>query len=241
MWNSREPLGSSLLSEEVAAAVWLTQILNQQSCYLKVFHLFLWWLKLLNRVHHVEQLLFSSLSFSREAFGYRHSYVNTVQSTRECVCVCSQRVRMWESTRRPFEVLHSLDAPLPRVSSLFEDHVAMIIKAAFFPLQTYGMNMDMIGHQASHVPTPSPPLPSRPVVRFDRPCRLAQSLLPMKLSSRDLRQEPSGEVMKWLAMQLQGDVAKLLSYFINTTCGRALFPWHHLSCSVYFVVCVNVF
>lgn len=45
---------------------------------------------------------------------------------------------------KPFEVPHSLYAPLPHVSSLFEDHVAMIIKGALFRLQTYGMNMDMI-------------------------------------------------------------------------------------------------
>lgn len=52
-------------------------------------------------------------------------------------------IRMWECTRKPFEV-HSLYTPLPHVSSLFEHRVAMIIKAAFFPLQTYGMNMDML-------------------------------------------------------------------------------------------------
>ena len=91
----------------------------------------------------------SFLSFSCEAFGYRHSYVNTVQSTCESVrvCVFAMCIRMWECTQKAFEVPHSLYTPLTHVSSLFEDHVAMIIKAALFPLQTYGMNMDMIWHQ----------------------------------------------------------------------------------------------
>lgn len=61
-----------------------------------------------------------------------------------CVCVFAVCIRMWECTQKPFEVPHSLYTPLPHVSSLFEDHVAMIIKAALFQLQTYGMNMDMI-------------------------------------------------------------------------------------------------
>lgn len=82
----------------------------------------------------------SLLSFSCEPFGNRHTYVNTVQST----CVFAMCIRMWECTQKPFEVPHSLYTPLPHVSSLFEDHVAMIIKAALFRLQTYGMNMDMI-------------------------------------------------------------------------------------------------
>lgn len=43
------------------------------------------------------------------------------------VCVC---VRMWECMLKPFEVL--IHYTLPRVSSLFEDYVAMIIKTASF-------------------------------------------------------------------------------------------------------------
>ncbi len=64
-----------------------------------------------------------------------------------CVCVFALCIRMWDCTQKPFEVPHSLYTPLPHVSSLFEDHVAMIIKAALFPLQTYGMNMDMMWHR----------------------------------------------------------------------------------------------
>ena len=60
-----------------------------------------------------------------------------------CVCVflC---VYGCGSALEPFEVPHSLYTPLPHVSPLFEDHVAMIFKSALLPLQTYGMNMDMI-------------------------------------------------------------------------------------------------
>lgn len=64
-----------------------------------------------------------------------------------CACVFAMCIRMWECTQKPFEVPHSLYTPLPHVSSPFEDHVAMINKVALFPLQTYGMNMDMIWHQ----------------------------------------------------------------------------------------------
>lgn len=96
----------------------------------------------------------SSFSFSCEPFGYRHSYVNTVQSTCQCVCACvclfAMCIRMWECTQKPFEVPHSLYTPLPHVSSLFEGHVAMIIKAALSRLQTYGRNMDVIWHQTFH-------------------------------------------------------------------------------------------
>lgn len=94
-------------------------------------------------VDHVEQLVLLS-HFYCEPLGYRRSCVNTVQSVRAYACVFAMCVRMWECTQKPFEVPHSLYTPLPHVSSLFEDHVAMIIKAALFPLQTYGMNMDMM-------------------------------------------------------------------------------------------------
>lgn len=139
------------------AAVWLTQILNQRPVRFKsrTSCLLLWWLKLQNSV---EQLLFSSLLFSCEPFGYRHSYVNTVQST----CVFATCIRIWDCTQKPFEVPLSLYTPLPHVSSLFEDHVSMIIKAALFPLQTYGMNMDlMMWHQTFYW---HPSIRSRPAV-----------------------------------------------------------------------------
>lgn len=45
---------------------------------------------------------------------------------------------------KPFEVTHSLYIPSLPMSRLFEQHVGMIIKAALFRLQTYGMNMDMM-------------------------------------------------------------------------------------------------
>lgn len=61
-----------------------------------------------------------------------------------CESVCYVYTDVGVHAKKPFEVPHSLYTPLPHVSSLFEDHVAMIIKAALFRLQTYGMNMDMI-------------------------------------------------------------------------------------------------
>lgn len=61
-----------------------------------------------------------------------------------CVCVSVCDVYGCGSARKkPFEVLHSPFTPLPHVSSLFEDCVALIIKDTLFRLQTYGMNMDM--------------------------------------------------------------------------------------------------
>lgn len=99
---------------------------------------------------------------SSESFGYRHSYVNTVQSTCKsvCVCVCLHCVQLWECMQKPFEVPHSPFTPVPHVSSLFEDHVAVMFKDTLIRLQTYGINMDMRWHQA----------------HFAAPCDLKQSL-----------------------------------------------------------------
>lgn len=74
---------------------------------------------------------------------------------------------------KPFEVPHSRYIRLPHVSYLFEGDVVMIIKAISFPLQTYGINIDMTWHQLSHQ---HPPLLSCCVVKFDTCSDLQQSL-----------------------------------------------------------------
>lgn len=45
--------------------------------------------------------------------------------------------------KKPLKLL-ILYPPLPHVLAFFEDHVAIIIKGALVPLQTYAMNMDRI-------------------------------------------------------------------------------------------------
>lgn len=60
-----------------------------------------------------------------------------------CVCVCLHVMcpDVGVHAESPLKLL-ILYPPLPRVSAFFEDHVAMIIKGALVPLQTYAMNMD---------------------------------------------------------------------------------------------------
>lgn len=170
---------------KLIAAVWLTQILNQQLTCLCLTFLFIFMWNEVTEQCVSSRATCSPFSCSCVPFGYRHSYVNTVESTCKCGCVCvlvfAICIRMRECTQKPFEVPHSLFTPLPHVSSLFEDHVAMIIKAALFRLQTYGMNMDMIWHQ-TFSPTPFTPIPSCSGVKFDRPCHPKQSLWELNLS-----------------------------------------------------------
>lgn len=55
---------------------------------------------------------------------------------------------MWECMQKTLKLL-ILYPPLPHVSAFFKDHVAIIIKGALVPLQTYAMNIDRICTQNS--------------------------------------------------------------------------------------------
>lgn len=67
-----------------------------------------------------------------------------------CVCLLVMCPDVGVHAKKPLKLL-ILYPPLPRVSAFFEDHVAMIIKGALVPLQTYAMNMDRIWRPKFHL------------------------------------------------------------------------------------------
>lgn len=130
-----------------------------------------------------EQPVSSAASFflliPHDAFGYRHSYVNTVQCSCIWVWICPVypgvcAISLWSCS-------YTLYSSSSRVSCVFEHHVGMIIKAALFRLQTYGMNMDKIWHQSLHQHPACAPLHCWCTVKVDRP-RIKQSLWEFNLS-----------------------------------------------------------
>lgn len=83
-----------------------------------------------------------------------HSYGNTAQFTFKCarvgVCLLVMCPDVGVHAKKPLKLL-ILSLLLPHVSAFFEHHVALIIKGALVPLQTYAMNMDRIWRPKFHL------------------------------------------------------------------------------------------
>lgn len=69
-------------------------------------------------------------------------------NVRVGVCLLVMCPDVGVHAKKPLKLL-ILYPPLPHVSAFFEDHVAIIIKGALVPLQTYAMNIDRICAQNS--------------------------------------------------------------------------------------------
>lgn len=71
-------------------------------------------------------------------------------NVRVGVCLLVMCPDVGVHAKKPLKLL-ILYPPLPHVLAFFEDHVAIIIKGALVPLQTYAMNMDRIYHPKFHL------------------------------------------------------------------------------------------
>lgn len=95
--------------------------------------------------HHVRQLYLVHPPWSFWLYMLICKY--TTVFVHGCVCVCEFG---WESTQKALWSSSFTPYSSSCVSSLFEDHVSMIIKDTLIPLQTYRMNMDMVWHHSPY-------------------------------------------------------------------------------------------